>query len=58
MVNEEDRMTLISRISSTKEHIEISADMGSLEEVLETVERFLRVSGYNPEGRLSFVKED
>lgn len=55
---EPDRMTLVAEIGSNSERIEMSADMATLEQVLETIERFIRASGYCPDGQLTFLKED
>lgn len=55
---EPDRMTLVAEIGSGRERIEMSADMASLDQVLETIERFIRASGYCPDGHLTFLKED
>jgi hypothetical protein len=55
---EPDRMKLIAEIGCNSERIEMSADMATLEQVLETIERFIRASGYCPDGQLTFLKED
>ena len=55
---ENDRMTLSATIGSSSETVVISANMGSLDQVLETIERFIRASGYHPEGQLTFLIED
>lgn len=51
-------MTLVAEIGHGKERIEMSADMQTLEQVLEFLERFIRAAGYNPSGQLDFTKEE
>ena len=46
------------RTPAGPEVIEFLVPMGPLPQVLEVLERFLRASGYNPEGSLDFVKEE
>lgn len=53
-----DRMTLTAEILGETEVIRISAPMEGIDTVLETIERFIRAAGYNPEGTLTFVKEE
>lgn len=56
-MDEQDRMILAATIGNAKETVTVCAPMGELEQVLEVVERFIRASGYNPEGTLKFIKE-
>lgn len=57
---EEDTMTLRSNVTTPfgRECIEFTVPSGSLPQVLEVIERFLRASGFNPEGTLDFVKDE
>lgn len=57
-MEEQDNMTLTATIGIAKETITMSARMGPLDQVLEVIERFIRASGYCPEGRLTFTKEE
>lgn len=52
-----DTMILMANINNRTESVTMRAEMHSLPEVLETIERFIRGCGYNPEGQLNFVKE-
>lgn len=57
---DDDNMVLRSHVTTPfgRECIEFKTPCGSLPQVLEVIERFLRASGFNPEGVLDFVKED
>lgn len=55
---EVDRMTLTAVIRNSNETVTIDSEMAGIEQVLETLERFLRASGYNPEGHLTFIKDE
>lgn len=55
---EADRMTLTAVIRNSNETVTMSSEMAGLEQVLETIERFLRASGYNPDGYLTFIKDE
>ena len=50
-----NRMTLTALTG--RESVVVSADMGSLPEVLEVLERFLRASGFHFDGELDIINE-
>lgn len=53
-----DYMLLIATIGTSGETVTMQSPMHSLPELLETFERFIRASGYNPNGVLDFINED
>jgi hypothetical protein len=50
-----NRMTLTALTG--RESVVVTADMGSLPEVLEVMERFLRASGFHFDGELDIINE-
>lgn len=50
-----NRMTLTA--VAGRESVVLTADMGSLPEVLEVMERFLRASGFHFDGELDIINE-
>jgi hypothetical protein len=52
----QDTMTLMASIKSTGESIVVTANMDDIQETLESIERFLRASGFIFDGRIGIIK--
>jgi len=53
-----DTMLLMGNIRTTGESITVRAEMESLPQVLETIERFLRGCGYQFDGELDIIPSE
>jgi hypothetical protein len=50
-----DTMLLMANIHASNETVSVRSNMGTLPEVLESMERFLRGCGYQFEGELDII---